>query len=416
MLVTPVPHARSVSIIAATRIGSGFESPAEQGISHFVEHMLFKGTERRPSYTDIAASVERLGGMINALTEPEMTVIWAKVAAPHWRSALDVVTDMIGHPRFDAGEIEKERRVISDEIGMMADVPEEAVRRSLRSRLWKGHGLGREVAGSPANLETFTPDQMRAHARRMFSGANLVVSLAGDLDPGDGTAAVRAGIQDRPAGREAVWPSYVPNGPPSPRAVVDSREADHVYFGIAGRAVSRDDPQRYDVDVLTAILGEGMGSRLFEELRERRGLVYEVLASVTATRDSGALVIEAATDPDTLNEAMQAVLDELVAVRDEGVTQDQVDRARAVIKGEIQLSMEDTYAVAGWALREQLLESEQLTPDGAMAKYDAVTCESVLQAARRLFRDDWPIVAASGPIDDDAAIPDSFDGASAPAD
>ena len=415
MLVTPVPHARSVSIIAATRIGSGFESPAEQGISHFVEHMLFKGTERRPSYTDIAASVERLGGMINALTEPEMTVIWAKVAAPHWRSALDVVTDMIGHPRFDAGEIEKERRVISDEIGMMADVPEEAVRRSLRSRLWKGHGLGREVAGSPANLETFTPDQMRAHARRMFSGANLVVSLAGDLDPGDGTTAVRAGIQDRPAGREAVWPSYVPNGPPSPRAVVDSREADHVYFGIAGRAVSRDDPQRYDVDVLTAILGEGMGSRLFEELRERRGLVYEVLASVTATRDSGAMVIEAATDPDTLNEAMQAVLDELVAVRDRGVTQDQVDRARAVIKGEIQLSMEDTYAVAGWALREQLLESEQLTPDGAMAKYDAVTCESVVQAARRLFSDDWPIVAASGPIDDDAAIPDSFGGAAAPA-
>ena len=242
-----------------------------------------------------------------------------------------------------------------------------------------------------------------------------MVSLAGDLDPGDGTAAVRAGIQDRPAGREAVWPSYVPNGPPSPRAVVDSREADHVYFGIAGRAVSRDDPQRYDVDVLTAILGEGMGSRLFEELRERRGLVYEVLASVTATRDSGALVIEAATDPDTLNEAMQAVLDELVAVRDEGVTQDQVDRAREVIKGEIQLSMEDTYAVAGWALREQLLESEQLTPDGAMAKYDAVTCESVVQAARRLFSDDWPIVAASGPIDDDAAIPDSFGGASAPA-
>ena len=414
VLVTPVPHARSVSLIAATRIGSGFESPAEQGISHFVEHMLFKGTERRPSYTDIAASVERLGGMINALTEPEMTVIWAKVAAPHWRSALDVITDMIGHSRFDAGEIEKERRVILDEIGMTSDVPEEAVRRSLRSRLWPGHGLGREVAGTPANLETFTPDQMRAHARRMFSGANLVVSLAGDLDPGDGAAAVQSGIGDHPAGREAVWPSYVPDAPPSPRAVIDSREADHVYFGIAGRAVSRDDPQRYDVDVLTAILGEGMGSRLFEELRERRGLVYEVMASVTATRDSGAMVIEAATEPDTLNEAMQAVLDELVAVRDEGVTEDQVARAREVIKGEIQLSMEDTYAVAGWALREQLLETEQLTPDGVTAKYDAVTSESVAQAARRLFSDDWPLVAASGPIDDDAAIPHHFGGARAP--
>ncbi len=414
VLVTPVSHARSVSLIAATRIGSGFESPPEQGISHFVEHMLFKGTQRRPSYTDIAASVERLGGMINALTEPEMTVIWAKVASPHWRSALDVITDMIGHSRFDAGEIEKERRVILDEIGMTADVPEEAVRRSLRSRLWQGHGLGREVAGTPANLETFTPNQMRAHARRMFSGANLVVSLAGDLDPGDGAAAVQAGIGDHPAGREAVWPSYVPDGPPSPRAVVESREADHVYFGIAGRAVSRNDPQRYDVDVLTAILGEGMGSRLFEELRERRGIVYEVLASVTATRDSGAMVIEAATEPDTLNEAMQAVLDELTAVRDDGVTEDQVDRAREVIKGEIQLSMEDTYAVAGWALREQLLETEQLTPDGVTAKYDAVTTESVVQAARRLFSDDWPIVAASGPVDDDAVLPHHLDGAGAP--
>jgi len=362
----------------------------------------------------MAASVERLGGMINALTEPEMTVMWAKVAAPHWRSALDVITDMIGHSRFDAGEIEKERRVILDEIGMTADVPEESVRRSLRARLWHGHGLGREVAGTPAILETFTPDQMRAHARRMFSGANLVVSLAGDLDPGDGAAAVRAGVEGRPAGREAVWPVFAPDGPPSPRAVLDSREADHAYFGIAGRAVSRDDTQRYDVDVLTAILGEGMGSRLFEELRERRGIVYEVLASVTATKDSGAMVIEAATEPDTLHEAMQAVLDELAAVRDHGVTADEVDRAREVIKGEIQLSMEDTYAVAGWALREQLLETEPLTPDGAIAKYDAVSAASVVQAARRLFSDDWPIVAASGPIDDDADIPHSIDGASAP--
>ena len=200
--------------------------------------MLFKGTERRPSYTDIAASVERLGGMINAMTEPEMTVIWAKVASPHWRSALDVITDMIGHSRFDAGEIEKERRVILDEIGMMADVPEESVRRSLRSRLWHGHGLGREVAGTAAILETFTSDQMRAHARRMFSGANLVVSLAGDLDPGDGAAAVRVGVEDRPAGREAVWPAFAPDGQPSSRAVLDPREADHAYFGIAGRAVS----------------------------------------------------------------------------------------------------------------------------------------------------------------------------------
>ena len=126
------------------------------------------------------------------------------------------------------------------------------------------------------------------------------------------------------------------------------------------------------------------------------------------------MMIEAATEPDTLNEAMQAVLDELAAVRDDGVTEEQVDRAREVIKGEIQLSMEDTYAVAGWALREQLLETEQLSPDAVTAKYGAVTSESVVQAARRLFSDDWPIVAASGPIDDDAAIPHHFDGAGAP--
>ena len=205
----------------------------------------------------------------------------------------------------------------------------------------------------------------------------------------------------------------MPEGPPSPRVVLDSRDADHVYFSVAGRAVSRADPQRYDVDVLTAALGEGMGSRLFEELRERRGIVYEVLASITATRDSGAMVIEAATDPDTLDEAMRAVLDELVAVREDGITEQQLERAREVIKGEVLLSMEDTYAVAGWALREQLLETEPLTPDGAMAKYDAVTRQSVVEAARRLFSDDWPIVAVSGPVDDDATVPDSFDGVAA---
>lgn len=413
VLVTPVPHTRSVSIIAATRIGSGFESASEQGISHFVEHMLFKGTVTRPSYTDVAASIERLGGQINALTEPEMTVLWVKVASKHWQSALDIVADMIGHSSFDPEEIEKERRVILDEIGMMSDVPEEAVRRSIRSRLWPKHGLGREIAGTPASIATFSTDQMRAHSHRMFAGANLVVSMAGDLDPGDGSVAVERAMGDHPSGREAVWPSFAFNGTPVPRAFVDARDAQQVYFAIAGRSVSRVDPHRYEADILGAALGEGMGSRLFEELRELRGIVYEVFASITAARDSGAMVIEASTDPDTLAEAMHAVLDELGQVRETGITGDQLERAREFIKGEILLSMEDTYAVAAWALREQLLEKEQLTPDAVTAKYDAVTLGGIAALARRLFTDDWPIVAVSGPIEDGAKIPSGFNGITA---
>ena len=413
VLVTPVSHARSVSIIAATRIGSGFESASEQGISHFVEHMLFKGTVSRPSYTDVAASIERLGGQINALTEPEMTVLWVKVSSKHWQSALDIVADMIGHSNFDPDEIEKERRVILDEIGMMSDVPEESVRRSIRARLWPKHGLGREIAGTPATIATFSADQMRAHSRRMFAGANLVVSLAGDLDPGDGTMAVDRAMGDHPSGREAVWPNFAPNGGPIPRAFVDTREAQQVYFAIAGRAVSRLDPHRYEADILSAALGEGMGSRLFEELRELRGIVYEVFASTTATRDSGAMVIEASTDPDTLPEAMHAVLDELSHVRGSGITRDQLERAREFIKGEILLSMEDTYAVAAWALREQLLEKEQLTPDAVTSKYDAVTLSGIATLAGRLFTDGWPIVAASGPINESAEIPSRFNGITA---
>ena len=408
--MTPVPHARSVSIIVASRIGSGFESRAEQGISHFVEHMLFKGTCRRPSYADVAASIERLGGQINALTEPEMTVVWVKVLAAHWRSALDVVADMIGHARFDPYEIDKERRVILDEIGMMHDVPEETVRRSIRRRLWPDHGLGREVAGNPTNVGAFSRDQMRAHARRMFSGSNLVVSIAGNIDPEDGTSTIEKAIGGYPAGREASWPAFAPDGSPSPRAFVDSRDAEQTYFSVAGRGVSRVDPQRYAVDILTAVLGEGMGSSLFEELREKQGLVYEVFASVSTARDCGALVIEASTDPTTLEEAMKAVFEVLRRVYCDGVSEEKLERAREFVKGEIILAMEDTYAVAGWALREQLLETEQLTPDAVAAKYGEVTVQGVCDAAKRLFTDDWPIVAVSGPIDSNLEIPSGFHG------
>ena len=152
---------------------------------------------------------------------------------------------------------------------------------------------------------------------------------------------------------------------------------------------------------------------LWEELRELRGIVYEVFASTTATRDSGAMVIEASTDPDTLTEAMQAVLDELSHVRESGITRDQLERAREFIKGEILLSMEDTYAVAAWALREQLLEKEQLTPDAVTSKYDAVTLSGIATLAGRLFTDGWPIVAASGPINESAEIPSRFNGITA---
>ena len=410
MSIAPVAHARSVAIVVASRIGSGYESTSEQGISHFVEHMLFEGTAQRPSYSRIAAEIERLGGQINAVTEPEMTLLWAKVAEPHWRTVIEVLADMTGRSLFEAREIEKERRIILDELGVLGDAPEEAVRRSIRSRLWPGHGLGREVAGGPESVARFSGDQLRAHARRMFSGSNLVVSIAGEVDPGLARAEVGKWFAGLPAGRRAAWPPFVPNGAPRPRVAIHQREAEQVYFSIAGRALGRHDPARYAMDVLCATLGEGMGSRLFTELREIRGIVYDVLASLLVAHDSGAMMIEASTDPARLDEAMGAVLAELSHCRAEGIPASDLARAREFIKGEILLSTEDTYSVAAWYAREHLLETEQLTPDDVIAKYDQVTVESVRRVARRVLTDGWAIVAASGPIQENRSLPVSFDG------
>ena len=413
--ITPVLGARSVSLIVASRIGSGFESPAEQGISHFVEHMLFKGTASRPSYTEIAASIERLGGQLNAITEPEMTVLWAKVAPSHWRTAVELLGDMVARSRFDAGEVGKERGVILDELGTLNDVPEEKVRRSVRARLWPDHGLGREVAGRPRNVQGIAPDQLRAHARRMFAGANLVLSAAGDLDQPQVLAGFEQEFGSLPTGRVAGWPKFRPNGLPKPRVVIDDRDGDQVLFAIAGRTLRREDPDRYAMDILCAAIGEGMGSRLFEDLRESRGIVYEVFSALFVARDSGAMTIEAATDPDRLPEAMEAVLRQLGAIRRDGISASELERAREFIKGEILLSMEDTYAVAAWSAREHLLETEQLSPEQVVAKYDEVELEDLPRVARRVFNKRWAIVAASGPLDPDTRLPVGFDGATAKA-
>ncbi|MBM4437418.1 MAG: insulinase family protein [Actinobacteria bacterium] len=407
--VTPMGHARSVAVNVASRVGSGFEALAEQGISHFVEHMVFKGTASRPSYADIATAIEGLGGSINGVTEPEMTLLWAKVAAPHFRTAVEVLADMVARPRFDAGEIDKERRVIQDELNLINDAPEETVRHSIRTRLWPRHGLGREIAGHPDNLRAFSEDQLRAHASRMFSGANLVISVAGQIEPADADAMLERAFGGLPAGHPAAWPA-TPAAIDVERVDVDNREGEQVYFTVAGRALPREDPDRYALDLACAILGEGMGSRLFTELRETRGLVYEVFSSLLTFRDTGALMIEASAAPDRLTEALQAVLRELGRLRRHGVSRSELARAREFVKGEILLSMEDTHAVAAWFAREELLESEQLTADEVVRKLDAVTRADIRRVAARVFAPDWAIVAASGPIDTDVPLPFSLDG------
>ena len=398
-------HARSVAIVVASRIGSGYESAAEQGASHFVEHMLFKGTVARPSYTEIGAAIESLGGQINASTEPEMTTLWAKVGASHWRAALDVLADMAANATFRPDEIDKERRVILDELALIEDAPEEAVRRSIRGRLWPRHGVGREVAGPPENIRAVSADQLKAHARRMFVGANLVVSVAGDVDASEAQAGIAEAFGGLPEGRPAAWPPFVPNGPPRPRSSVAEREAEQAYFSVAGRTPKRADPDRFGMDVLCAALGEGMGSRLFGELRETRGIVYEVFSSLVVTRDSGAMVVEGSTDPDTLDEAMAAVLVEIGRMAVAGIGESELTRAREFIKGDIELSMEDPHTVATWYAREHLLESERLSPEEVVAKYDQVSGSDVARVARRVLSDDWAIAAAAGPLDEDHPLP-----------
>jgi predicted Zn-dependent peptidase len=379
--------------------GSRYEGPAESGLSHFVEHLCFKGTEKRPTPRDISHVIDSVGGVLNAATDRELTVYYCKVARPHLEPAVDVLVDMLRRPLFAPEEVEKERRVIMEELAAVADSPPQQVDILLDETLWPDQPLGRDVAGSEATVSTISREMALEYLHRQYAPNNAVVSVAGAIEHDEVLELVQAALGDWPRGIPTGWFPAV-NGQDGARLSLRYKKTEQAHISLAVRGLPSRHPDRFVLDLLSVVLGEGMSSRLFLELRERRGICYDVHSYTGHFLDAGAFVVYAAVDPAKATEAVEALLVELARLR-EGVSEEELARVKELAKGRLLLRMEDTRTVSGWIGSQELLLNHVRTADEVVELVGAVTVADLVRVARDLILADQLSVAIVGPFRSD---------------
>jgi len=398
ILTAPMPHTYSVAVTIYIGAGSRYEREEQAGLSHFVEHLCFKGSQKRPTSKDISEAVDRVGGMLNGATDRELTVYHCKVAAPHFPLALDVLVDLVRAPRFEPQEMEKERRVILEELAMVADTPGQLVDLIIDQALWADQPLGWDVAGTEESVKAIDRQTALDYLSRQYVPNNMVVSMAGNVDHRQVQEQVAAYWRDCPPGSPSSW--YPATDRQGPRCALRYKKTEQAHLSLAVRGLSLLHPDRHALALLSVILGEGMSSRLFLELREQQGLVYDVHSYVSYFLDSGAFTIYAGVDPARTVDALKVILSELVRLRD-GVDEEELVKAKELSKGRLLLRLEDTRSVAGWMGSQEILLSEVRTPDQVLELLEAVTVQDVQRVARALLVNDQLHMALVGPFRSD---------------
>jgi predicted Zn-dependent peptidase len=400
ILTVTMPHLQSASLGFFLGVGSRYESAVMAGASHFVEHMLFKGTARRPSAQEIADAIEGRGGVFNASTGVESTLYWAKVAAPHLLEALDVLSDMLLHATFDPTEIEKERAVIGEEIRYTLDTPDSLAQILINQLQWPGHPLGRDVAGTPKSVAGISRESLLAHVADYYRPQQTILAVAGRVGHDEVVAWAKANLAEWEPGPPVLWEPAPPNhhGPCVHVEYKDTEQA-HLSFSFAG--LSRSDPDRFVVRLLNVLLGEGMRSRLFQEVRERLGLAYTVASYASTLQDTGAVGIYAGVAADRVEETIQAILGQLDRLRQEPVPEDELETTLEFTRGRLALSLEDSFTTAAWYARQQLLGPEVLAPREAVTRFEAVQRADIQRLARTLYQEERLNLVIVGPFAQD---------------
>ncbi len=399
ILTSAMPTVRSASISLYIGAGSRYERDEEAGLSHFLEHLLFKGSRKRPSAKEIAEAIDGVGGVMNGGTDRELTVYYVKVARPHLDLALDVLVDLVRNPLLDPREFEKERRVVLEELAMVADSPQQLTDLLLDATLWPGQPLGRDVAGTPESVSALTPEMAAQYLGRQYVANNVVIGLAGDIDHQEMVDAIWAAMGDWEAGTPSRWFPASDGG--GPRCGLRYKKTEQAHIEVAVRGLPLSHPDRYALSFLSVILGEGMSSRLFMELRERRGLVYDIHSYVSHFQDTGAFTVYAGVDPQKAAETVQIILEEMARLRDQGPSSEELTKARELSKGRLLLRMEDTRAVSGWLGGQELLLGKVNSIDDAIAEMEAATLEDLQRLARELLVEERLHLAVVGPYRSD---------------
>jgi predicted Zn-dependent peptidase len=391
-----MPDVHSVTTGFWVDAGSRDETGELAGASHFLEHLLFKGTDAR-SARDIAEAIEAVGGDMNAFTTKEYTAFYTRVLDTDVDLSLDILSDIMWAPAFRVPEVEAERQVILEEILMHEDEPADLVHDVFTEALYPGHPLGREVLGDARTISAMSPDQIRSYFSDHYRPEAIVVAAAGALDHDH----IADGVAARFRGPDGHRPSRdMPPLAPSRRVVVNTRATEQAHVVVGARALPRDDDDRFALAALNQVLGGGMSSRLFQEIREERGLVYSVYSYRAAYIETGALAVYAGTSPGQVQEVLALVDDQLDSLASSGVTPRELDMAKGHLRGSLALSLEDSASRMTRVGRGALLHDHVMTFEELVERSDAVTRDDVSRVAQRVLGNDR-VLAVVGPFEED---------------
>ena len=400
LLTAPMPQVPSTACFVFLAAGSRYEHAENRGIAHFAEHMFFKGTERRPTARDIGITIDGIGGEFNAFTGKEYTGYYVRCAAEHKRVALDVLTDMLRNSTFSPEEIEREKGVIVEEMNMYFDTPREFIGGVYESLLYGDQPLGWDVIGRKETVRAATRETFLDYVGHWYKPSRMVVGIAGRLGDDARTEVERLLGDLEPAETGEPQPLAPVENRDGPRVRLHTKQSDqaHLVLGVPSHPV--DHPDRYVLQVLATVLGGGMSSRLFIEVRERRGLAYYVHSVNHSYTDAGSLHAQAGVDLNRVDEAVTTVMGELKRLVDEPVPSDELEKARNFAKGRFVLQLESPQGLILFGLRREVLEGRAVEPDEVLAAIDAVTAEDVQRVAQELLGGRALNLALIGPFDD----------------
>ena len=400
VITEAMPYVRSASLGVWADVGSAAERPELRGVSHLVEHMLFKGTQRRTA-REIAETMDGVGGNLNAFTDKESTCYYAKVIDHHVPLAIDVLADMFTNSIFAPTELAKEQNVVLEEIRMYDDSPDDIIFDLFTRSMWHGSQLGEPTIGYAETVSALTSDDLRAHMRTHYAPDAVVFSAAGNVDHDTIVDLVERSFASM-SGRAAT---IVPDRPrTSPQTVVRTKDTEQAYIVLGARGLDATDERRYALSVLDTIIGGGMSSRLFQEVREKRGLAYSVYSFQQAYRGAGLFGVSAGTSPDRAQECIEVIVSEFADFARTGPTASELSLAKEHIKGNLTLSLESSSSRMMRLGRSEFLHGKQFTIEEIEARFDAVTCEDIGMLASELLVPEAFGLCVLGPLDGDAIV------------
>jgi predicted Zn-dependent peptidase len=396
IILAPMHETETATVMIMTGVGSRYETRGENGLAHFLEHMFFKGTAKRPNAIDISKELDGLGAEYNAYTGKDRTAYYAKVEARHWETALDIVSDLFLNAKIEEEEIKREKGPVLQELNMYEDMPPRHINDLWERHLYGDTPLGWEIIGTKENLHRFTRRDFMKYLARGYVAENVVVGVAGKIDPKKVLVEIKRHFAGIRTGKKPTF-KKVKEAQSKPGVFVQKKKTDQSHLVIGVRTYPMNHPDRYTLAVLATILGGGMSSRLWLAVRERRGLAYRVTTGVETYHDAGYLATQSGVEHANLEETIRVILEEYRKIAKEKVSAAELIKAKEHMKGQMALAFEGSDDIVEYLITQETIYGKVTLPKEKAKKIDAVTADDVLRVAQDIFRNDKLNLAVIGP-------------------